>query len=83
MEFLYDFHESEGAEADDEETDEDCEIEDIPVREMPEEEIGEGVSKAAKENLALTRTFKGLKMNEGQQELFNELVDTREEGEDF
>ena len=50
---------------------------------MPEEEIGEGVSKAAKENLALTKKFKGLKMSEGQQQVFKELVDTREEGEDF
>ena len=73
----------EGAEADDEETDEDCEIEDILVGEMPEEEIGEGVSKAAKENLAVTKSFKGLKMNEGQQELFQELLDTRKEDEDF
>eukprot|EP00434_Breviolum_minutum_P003520 symbB.v1.2.003095.t1/scaffold174.1/size397799/15 len=73
----------EGAEADDEETDEDCEIEDILVGEMPEDEIGEGVSKVAKENLAVTKSFKGLKMNEGQQELFQELLDTRKEDEDF
>ena len=73
----------EGADADDEETDEDCEIEDILVGEMPEDEIGEGVSKVAKENLAVTKSFKGLKMNEGQQELFQELLDTRKEDEDF
>ena len=73
----------EGADADDEETDEDCEIEDILVGEMPEDEIGEGVSKVAKENLAVTKSFKGLKMNEGQQELFQELLDTRKDDEDF
>ena len=73
----------EGADADDEETDEDCEIEDILVGEMPEDEIGEGVSKVAKENLAVTKSFKGLKMSEGQQELFQELLDTRKEDEDF
>lgn len=40
-------------------------------------------SKAAKENRALTEKLKGLKMSEGQQELFRELVDTRKEDEDF
>lgn len=52
---------------------------------MPEEEIGEGVSlsKAAKENRALTEKLRGLKMSGGQQELFMELVDTRKEEEDF
>jgi len=73
-----------GAEADDEDTsEEDCEMEEMLLAELPEEEIGEGGAKAAKENRALVQKFKGLKMNEGQQELFMELLDSRKEDEDF
>ena len=85
MKFLMELQDKsdEGAEADDEDAGDDCELDETLLGEMPEEEIGEGVSKAAKENRALTEKFKGLKMSERKQELFMELVDIHKEEEDF
>ena len=66
-----------GAEADDEDVEDDCELEEILINEMPAEELGEDVSRVAKENRALVKKFSGLKMNKGQRELLGELIDSR------
>ena len=44
---------------------------------MPAEELGEDVSRVAKENRTLLKKFSGLKMNKGQRELLGELIDSR------